>query len=217
MSSALVFQRRQVMERLARSLRVVPGATLATIAIVLALSTGSFAADDTCKIEPTDATDVRYLADWIAGLQYDNPALPSYGAITIHHSPGWVDAGGYAYDVVPYSANLAIAGLLEANVPGKLTIAQNWIRWYLGHIEPDGSISNHWYRADGSGERTCVLPGNYFLCDYADAADTTAATFLGMVWAYAEAGGDAAFLKANRASFEKIGGLILSLQQKDGL
>jgi hypothetical protein len=213
----MVFQGRQVMDRLARSLRGMLGATLPAIAIVLTLSTGSFAADDTCKIEPTDATDVRYLADWIAGLQYDNPALSSHGAITIHHSPGWVDAGGYAYDVVPYSANLAITALLGTDVPGKLTVAQNWIRWYLGHLQPDGSIANYWYRADGSGERTCVLPGNYFLCNYADAADTTAATFLGMVLAYHEAGGDATFLKANRASFEKIGGLVLSLQQKDGL
>ncbi len=208
------------MGRVARSLRVMLGATLPAIAIVLALGTPSFAAPDkdVCRAVPTDATDVQYLADWIAGLQYDNPELSSYGAITIHHTPAFIDAAGFAYfDVVPYTVNLAITGLLGTDVPGKLAVAQNWIRWYLGHLNPDGSISNYWYQADGSAERTCLLPGNYFLCDYADAADTTAATFLGMVWAYHEAGGDATFLKDNRTSIEKIGGLVLSLQQKDGL
>src|SRR5262245_3858399 len=206
------------MGRFGRSLRVILGATLPAIAIVFVLGTAAFAAVNTCPTEPTDGQDVQYLADWIAGLQYDNPALSSFGAITIHHTPAFIDAAGFAYfDVVPYYANQAITGLLGTNVSGKLAVAQNWIRWYLAHLNPDGSVSNYWYRADGSGERTCLVPGNYFLCDFADAADTTAATFLGMVWAYSEAGGDAAFLKANRASFEKIGGLVLSLQQKDGL
>jgi hypothetical protein len=170
-----------------------------------------------CKAEPTDAKDVQYLADWVAGLQYDNPKLPSFGAITIHHTPGFVDAAGYAYDVVPYSANLAIAGLLQTNVQGKLAVAQNWIRWYLSHLNPDGSVSNTWYSADGSGERTCVVKGDPFLCDYADAADTTAATFLGVLWAYYDAGGDAKFLREYQGSIEKVAGLVLSLQQKDGL
>src|SRR5262249_13836685 len=131
----VVIQRRQVMGRFARSLRWMAGATLPAIVIALALGTPSFAASstDVCQAEPTDAKDIQYLADWIAGLQYDNPALPSFGAITIHHTPGFVDAAGYAYDVVPYSANLAIAGLLQTDVSGKLAVAQNWIRWYLNH------------------------------------------------------------------------------------
>jgi hypothetical protein len=208
------------MGRFARSLRVILGVTLPAIALALTPGTPSFAAqwDAVCKAEPTDAQDVQYLADWIANLQYDNPALPSYGAITIHHSPGFIDAQGFAYfDVVPYTVNLAVAGLLETDVPGKLTIAQNWIRWYLTHLNKDGSVTNHWYRADGSAERTCLVNGHYFLCDYADAADTTAATFLGLLWAYHEAGGDAKFLQEYGTSIHKVAGLVLSLQQKDGL
>jgi hypothetical protein len=216
--------RRQAMGRFARSLRVMLGTMIPAIAIVLVMGTPSFAARhrdrdrDTCKVERTDAEDIQYLADWVAGLQYDNPKLTSFGAITIHHTPGFVDAKGFAYfDVVPYTVNLAVVGLLETDVPGKLTLAQNWIRWYLTHLNKDGSISNTWYRADGSGEATCLVKGDHFLCDYADAADTTAATFLGMVWAYHEAGGDSKFLKEYRSSIEKVAGLVLSLQQKDGL
>jgi hypothetical protein len=212
----------QAMDRFAGFLRVMLGAMLPAIVVVLVLGTPAFAAKhrdrDFCKVEATDAEDIQYLADWIAGLQYDNPKLPSFGAITIHHTPGFMDAEGFTYfDVVPYTVNLAVAGLLETDVPGKLTLAQNWIRWYLSHLNKDGSISNHWYRADGSGEATCLVKGDRFLCDYADAADTTAATFLGMLWAYHEAGGDAKFLKEYRTSIEKVAGLVLSLQQKDGL
>src|SRR5262249_14686572 len=48
------------------------------------------------------------------------------------------------------------------------------------------------------------------------AADTTAATFLGVLWAYHAAGGDDNFLRERQASIEKAA-LVLSLQQKDGL
>src|SRR5262249_45252525 len=215
-----IIQRRQVMGRLARSLRVMLGAMLPAIAIVLALGTPSFAASakDPCQAAATDAADIQYLADWISGLQYDDSKLASFGAITIHQSPAFIGTDGFAYfDVVPYTANLAITGLLQTSVAGKLAVAQNWIRWYLGHLNPDGSIYNFWYRADGSAERTCLVPGDYFLCNYADAADTTAATFLGVLWAYHQAGGDDNFLRERQASIEMVAALVLSLQQKDGL
>jgi hypothetical protein len=57
------------------------------------------------------------------------------------------------------------------------------------------------------------------LCDFEDAADSYAATFLSMAWAYYEAGGSAAFLNApgNKAGFEAVAGVILALQAEDGL
>jgi hypothetical protein len=171
-----------------------------------------------CRALPEDRPAMEATAEWIAGLQFAQAGLPSAGALPIHHTAGFVDATGVPYfDVVPYSANLAVAGLLKAPVAGRLEVAEAWIRWVLAHLTPAGTIRRHWYRADGTGETTCVLAGTPGLCDDEDAQDTTAGTFLGMVWAYVEAGGSRAFLVERRAGLEAVADLLLGLQQSDGL
>ena len=85
-------------------------------------------------------TPIKAVSDWIKGLQYTDPAYPSLGAIRVHHSPGYIAPNGDAYyRVVPYSASLAVAGLLRAPCPGRLSVAEQWIDWYLSHLEPSGT------------------------------------------------------------------------------
>ena len=164
-----------------------------------------------------DLADIQTVANWIDSLQYTDPNLPSYGAIKNHHDPGHYGPDPY-YLVVPYFVNLAVVGLLQAPVEGKLEVAERWITWYLGHLNMDDTLSvvyDHWYLADGTGETTCPPGFPSARCDYDDASDSYAATFLGAAWTYYEAGGRAVFLNApgNKEKFEAIAEVILTLQE----
>ncbi len=173
-----------------------------------------------CEAQPTDQADMQVLADWIAALQYADPSLPSYGAVKIHHGIAAYDLHGTPYfRVVPYHANLAVAGLLRAPVPGKLALAERWIKWQLDHINTDiepGVVFDHWYLADGTGETTCL---DAYWCNHSDSFGSNAATFLGVAWTYYAEGGSGAFLRTpgNKELFERVAAVILSLQQPDGL
>ena len=164
------------------------------------------------------------LIDWIKSLQYTGEGLPSFGAVKIHHTPGHIAPDQAAYfRVVPYNSNLGLLGLLRTPGVGGRLITERWIDWYLSHLDlvgvPPGVVYDHWYLADGTGETTCPPGIAPALCDYDDASDSYAATFLGVVWAYYQAGGSAAFLSAagNKQKFETIAEVILALQQPDGL
>src|SRR4051794_35607263 len=64
--------------------------------------------------QPTDLEDIRTVAHWVLGLQYVDAALPSHGAVKLHHTPGLVAPHGDPYfRVVPYRANLGVRGLLR--------------------------------------------------------------------------------------------------------
>ena len=157
----------------------------------------------------SNSTDIQTVADWIISLQYINPNLPNYGAIKIHHEPGDLNGNLY-FNVVPYYSNLGVLGLLLAPVKSKLEVAERWINWYLRHLNANGTMYDYWYLQDGTRETTCR---------YNDSEDSYAATFLGVAWTYYEEGGSATFLNApgNKEKFETIAGVILSLQDKDGL
>ena len=170
-------------------------------------------------------TDIQTVAAWMIDLQYTDPNLPSNGGFKKHHDPGL--AGGY-FDVNPYFSNLGLVGMLQAPVEGKLEAAERWIDWYLDHLNmnstPPGVVYDHWYLADGTGETTAP-PGcgtnepGIPDCNWDDASDSYAATFLGATWVYYEAGGRADFLKepGKKEKFETIAEVILALQDVDGL
>lgn len=171
------------------------------------------------------SADVETVANWIKSLQYTNTSYTdSLGAIKIHHSPGFIGSdGNYYFRVVPYNSNLAVLGLLQTSVDGKLGVVKSWMEWYLSHVDlnssPPGLVYDHWYLADGTGESTCPPGIDLNLCEHDDASDSYAATFLGVARAYYEEGGDTAFMNTagNKEKFETIAGVILGLQDVDGL
>ena len=121
----------------------------AVLALAAALaSVGSVSAEH--LVEPAD---VEIVGNWIAGLQYDDASLPSFGAVLERPA----SEPGSLHRVDPHRANLAVVGLLQSPVPTRLQIAERWIGWYLNHLntesEPPGIIFDHWYRADGTGLR----------------------------------------------------------------
>ena len=179
-----------------------------------------------CDPLSTDVPDIQTVAHWVLGLQYTNSALPSYGAVKIHHTPGLVAPNGDAYfHVVPYQTNLGLRGLLHAPVEGKVQAAETWIGWYLRHLKmsgaPPGVVYDHWYRADGTGETTAPPGLSPALANFDDASDSCAATFLGLVRTYYEEGGNraAAFLRAPglKQKLETVATVMLALQQPDSL
>ncbi len=214
-------QSRSIVAKLRRSNWLV-WLTLVILLIGIETALQSHAANP-CEAQPSDQIDMQTLASWINSLQYTDPALQSFGAIKIHYSPGFCGYDCY-YRVAPYHANLAVVGLLRAPVLGKLEVTENWIQWQLNHVVTSsyiypGVVVDHWYRARGDGETTCLDPRDSRLCDYSDSHGSFAATFLGVAWEYYNAGGSAAFLNVpgNKEIFERIGGVILGLQQEDGL
>jgi len=177
-----------------------------------------------CTAMPSDLSDMMTIADWIKSLQYNDSNLMSYGAIKIHHGPGLFGSDGNSYfRIVPYFSNRAAVGLLRAPVAGKIEVAERWMDWYLRHLNTDGTLPgvvyDHWYLEDGTGETACPPGINPALCGHDDASDSYAATFLGAAWTYYEEGGGPEFLNApgNKEKFETIAGVILALQQADGL
>lgn len=180
--------------------------------------------------------DALMLARWIGQRQFQNPALPSYGAIADADGPAAIGTDGKPYyNVSPYSANLAVIGLLQSGAPNAPDVAGRWIAWYFAHLSgqsaPDGVPYNHFYRADGAGETTCVKPGDPALCHYNDATDSAAATFFSVLWSAHEAhtitgraevpfrqNPDLMFNTPERKQqVEKLATLVLTLQQRDGL
>ncbi len=176
-----------------------------------------------CGAQMDDAENISTLANWIEGLQFTAPDQPSFGAVQNHHTAGYRDKGGNLYlRVVPYNANLALWGLLHSESPRKLEVVENWINWYLSHLDlsrkPAGVVLDHWYLKDGTGETTCPPGIDIELCDHHDASDSYASTLLGLAWAYIEAGGEPEFLEAHRQELETVAGVVLALQDvEDGL
>jgi hypothetical protein len=175
------------------------------------------------------------LTQWLSSLQFNGSSLPSFGAIRVHHTPAAVGTDGKAYyRVSPYIGNLAVLGLLRSRKADALLVAERWIGWFFAHRDdrsaPDGVPFEHFYLQDGSGETTCVKPGDPHLCRYNDATDSAAATFFSVLWAYKEARDHAGttgrgasvrtdLFAVNRRSeeIERLAGTLLALQNPDGL
>ena len=195
-------------------------ALLAALALAL-----PFAAGATQSEAPAagDASARQIVGDWLVGLQFRDPALRSFGSLLVHDDPALYAADGTPYfRVVPYQASLAVLCLLESGREDRLEVAEGWIRWYLSHMRTDpprGVVRDHWYRADGSGETTCPLPGHSQSCEWEDASDSNAALFLLVVAAYWRAGGSeiGTDTPGLRAGLRRAAQLILELQDASGL
>lgn len=166
------------------------------------------------------------IAEWLLALQFRDPALPSFGAVRLHHTPGWRSGGGDYHVVRPYDTNLGLSGLLRTRSLHRLKAVERWIEWYLARVdtasETPGVVLDHWYRADGTGETTCLADGSgpgTPPCDHVDASDSAAGTFLNLVWQYHAAGGSRARLSEPwvRDRLRVVAQVIVGLQQPDGL
>jgi hypothetical protein len=167
------------------------------------------------------------VAAWIASLQFSDPALPSFGAVRIHHSPAALSPEGRFARVAPYDASLGLLGLLHTGVEGRLEVVERWIGWYLSRMDPTstpaGIVYEHWYREDGSGESTCppAAPGTDGLhpCDFVDASDSAAAAFLILLRKFVREGGGTDFLRqaGREARLVRVAEVMIELQQEDGL
>lgn len=174
-------------------------------------------------ISPPPA-DMALLARWVTDQQFHDRVQRSYGAVKVAPGIAAIGADGTRYyRVSPYTANLGVLGLLDTQTPGRLQTARLWVTWYLSHLDPqsapDGVPDEHFYQADGSGETTCVKPGDPHLCHYNDATDSAAATFFCVLWASWKAGIPKTFLNApgRKQRIEKLAATLLNLQQSDGL
>lgn len=170
------------------------------------------------------SSNATMLARWIAARQYQNASLPSYGAIRTAEGPAATGADGASYyGVSPYLADLAVDSLLHSKSPDAMEVAERWIHWYFNHLNSksatDGVPDNHFYRANGSGETTCVKPGDPTLCHYNDATDSAAATFFLVLRAAHDAGlpDSISNTSEQKGKIEGLAALVLQLQQPDGL
>jgi len=110
--------------------------------------------------------------------------------------------------IIPYFANQAAWALL----PEYPREVKAHLEWYLAHLNrPDrwgltGTVYD--YRIEGDRE---VPTGSY------DSADAYAATFLTAVARYWQATGDTRFVEEHRAELDLVAGVIVALQDRDGL
>lgn len=108
-------------------------------------------------------------------------------------------------DINPYFANRAARALLTE--PRHLPAVEAYMDWYLAHLNPDGTIDDH--RVEAGRE---VSLGRY------DSADSYAATFLTLVEAYLQAGGDPEWVVQHRSDLDRLVGLLIRLTDpEDGL
>ncbi|CAF3365053.1 unnamed protein product [Rotaria sp. Silwood2] len=167
-------------------------------------------------------TDINLLSSWLKQQQYTNQSIPqSLGAVKVHYSPATNDQKGTGYfRVSPYLSNLGMIGLLQANNTFMDTV-KLWIVWYFSHLNqksaPSGVPFEHFYDVNGNQETICVQPGSSTFCNYNDATDSAAATFLYLLKSAYTFGLPKSVLVQYKGNIEKLGNLLLSLQQRDGL
>ncbi len=164
----------------------------------------------------TGAADITALNGWIKGLQFQDPTKDGYGAVHVHPDENHYGGGKAWYRVVPYFANQGLTGYVQSNDADRFNVTWNYILWYLDTMETDGSILDQWYTSGGADNTTCppeVEPEDpQNKCNYEDATDSYAATFLTLVRAYHEASSHTSKFNATiRTDLETIGDLILSL------
>ncbi len=111
---------------------------------------------------------------------------------------------------IPYFSNVAAIAMLgdpRGHVP-----VQNYMNWYITHLNrPDkydftGTMYD-WKKVDGEWAPTYTY----------DSADSYAATFLSLALQYTSVTGDRTWAKDNLESLLEIAGVLLKLQDTDGL
>ncbi|MBV9183679.1 MAG: hypothetical protein JO356_20425, partial [Acidobacteria bacterium] len=119
-------------------------------------------------------------------------------------------------EIEPYFANLAAIGWLKDNVSNRIPQVENWMSWYLAHLNwPDnqgiyGTVYN--YTVSNTVETST---NNY------DSADAYAATFLSLaeaLWNTGDSGAQSFIRNAiGEYDLNVIGNIITNLQQVNGL
>jgi len=114
------------------------------------------------------------------------------------------------YRLSPYVANYAALGLLDAyqitHDPSSLRAVKRWQEWYLAHLNVDGTIYDY------SGDVGAWQPTN----DY-DSTDAYAATFMRLVWRYAQVAKDPLWVRHLLTELPKLANAIRLTLQGDGL
>lgn len=115
------------------------------------------------------------------------------------------------YKVTPYFANIAATALTFNH--HELGAVQDYISWYLTHLNwPDkyglyGTVYDYYVTTSG----TEISSGDY------DSADSYAASFLSLVRAYYEAGGNVQFLRDHEYQLHVIADVMIKLLGTDDL
>jgi hypothetical protein len=170
------------------------------LCILLIVLTASITLAYEPSISQYDEMAIRE-ANWIKSLQKPD------GAILDTPSP---NANG-EYKITPYFANQAATALTTDH--NDLGLVKNYMNWYFTHLNwPDkygyyGTIYDYYVTKNG---------GEISTDDY-DSADSYAATFLSLVRAYFEAGGDVQFIRAHKYQINVIGNVIIKLLDNNNL
>jgi hypothetical protein len=112
----------------------------------------------------------------------------------------------------PYYANIAAIGL--AHDPASYATVQNWMKWYIAHLNwPDQ------WGLYGTTYDYNYSNGNETSTNNADSTDSYAATFLSLAQAYYQTGDAAAqsYVRSIQSQLDSIGGVLIQTQQSDGL
>ncbi len=122
---------------------------------------------------------------------------------------------GFSYTtnrINPYYSNLAAMGFTKD--PTKYTLVQNWMKWYIAHLNwPDK------WGLYGTTYDYNVSNGVESSTGDADSTDSYAATFLSLAWAYYQTGdaGAQSYVRSIKYQLDMIGGVLVQTQQSDGL
>jgi hypothetical protein len=121
-------------------------------------------------------------------------------------------------EIDPYFANYAAIGWIKDARASRISDAESWINWYIGHFNwPDsqglyGTVYNYTYDPSTGVETSS---GTY------DSADAYAATFLQLIEALwnTDNAGARSFIKSTvgEYDFNIVGNVITDLQQSNGL
>lgn len=169
-----------------------------------------------------DAPYIRPLANAIReeGAEHHRflPLAPLFDAQLIEDEISWLKGSQMACGaikqnpsgdrVIPYFANLAARTMTRYEPQW----VKDYMNWYLSNLNmPDrwgfeGTIYD--YKVDGED----LVPTQ----DY-DSADSYASTFLSLVADYYRNTGDRGFVSENKGRIDLVAGVVLSLQEEDGL
>ncbi len=218
------------------SVAAMPATAAATAPAVAAMATSTPAPAPTTTVASPPLAESRCAPGGLVDAKFRDAALvalnrlvvrapgrSAHGAVRSHHSVGYLDAQGHAWQQVSaYQVNLGLIGALRV-APQLLPVVADWLRWQARHIAPVGPhrgvVIDHWVRTDNFEESSCPAGVSLILCDAVDAFDSTAATTLLMADAYLRHGGDVALLRdpAMRQALEAAAATLGVLSVADGL
>jgi len=119
-------------------------------------------------------------------------------------------------EIEPYFANLAAIGWLKDNKTSRIPQVENWMSWYLAHLNWPDNQGIHGTVYDYTVSNGVETSTNRY-----DSADAYAATFLSLAEALWNTGdsGAQSFIKETLGEYDLnvIGNVITNLQQSNGL